>query len=548
MCSKKWIPCSLVASTHDAVSITQACRFYATLLIGGLQISALHAQPVFNVNPDGTISTWASGGAPDGHVVYHPQVTAFFCGAATMEMELDCTAIRSGNLVINEMLGAGVAGAVPGAAVVDGAPKPVFPGRFTWTPPGFTIIGGVSVPTSGVQSFIYGLVHGINTWNGLTYLNPYYPLGLGTSLDDVAAGLNLMDSTVHNYASYNVGNIDYANRTMAAALANPILGIPAAATVQHGAHWICVVGVKTDVKPVLNGKFTILGFYVQDPWTGYQKVNPNGPNGKALPPGLAENKFCGYKVNAKRVAGPQDWDGLFNLAGGPPLPLYGAGLGYKFEVEPIGPEALDNGDGGLYTSIPAPSPILADAPLTAAEAQVIGANDIAADTYISSQAGFSNGTWNVSDATLVQYPTDGPNEGDWLVPYEGAGGASDVTGFVLIDMETGDLDEAVWMDPGDAVPSMTLADVDTMETDEYDGIFPDDNAGEAQLNIQLNTPDTVLLSWQDSDLITYSLQQTSSLSPTNWMTLTNTPTVVSNIDEVILPISALKSFYRLTAP
>jgi hypothetical protein len=298
---------------------------------------------------------------------------------------------------------------------------------------------------------------------------------------------------------------------------------------------------------MFNGPYKIYGFYIQDPWTGYQKVNPNGPNGKLLPPGLGENKFCSTRINPNRKANDEAWAALFNPAGGPPLPFYGASLGYKLEVEPVGPVLLDTGSNGLYTSIPAPSPILTNSPLTAAQALVIGSNALASDTYISAQAGFSNGVWDVADAVRVQYPTDGPAEGDWLIPYEGSSGTNDVTGFILVDEETGDLDEAVWMDPGDDVPKMTLAEVETMEQDEFGGIYPDDNYGEPQLSIQSAGLDSILLSWQPSDLITFSLQQISSLDSTNWVTLTNVPTVVSNMNQVILPASAKQSFFQLFA-
>ncbi len=535
--------------------------FYAVLLLSGLTVWPAHALPP-NVlqNPgffNNTVDTWAQGYDIFNHVQYHPQVTAYFCGAGTMEMELDCTAVRSQNNILDLSLGAGVNGANPGPAVVDGAPRQCFPMQYNWPPIVFQNNGGGNFVKSGFQTFCYGLVHGLNTYNGLTYVNPFYRAGLGTSLDDLQVGLNLMDSQVytaagpHTYISYNILNPDWANRTIADGLAQ--LGIPAAVTVEHGAHWVCVVGVETDVAPVANGAYKIYGFFVDDPWTGYQEANPFGPNGQLLPPGLAEEKFCSTRINPNRLANDELWAALFNLAGGPPLPLYGYGLGYKFEVEPVGPIALDTGNGGEYTSIPAPSPILPNAPITASNALFLATNEMTGDSFVEEQPGLTNGTWDLADATLVQYPTDGPNEGDWLVPYDGSGGVNDVTGFLMIDEETGDIDEAVWMNPGDAVPSMTLAQIDAMETDEYDDIVPDDNAGEAQLNIQVGVPynnfnnTNVILSWSVDPLLTnmYSVQVLGNLLESNWMTLTNVPIMTNGQFQMSLPATGPPQFYRL---
>ncbi|HWY75569.1 MAG TPA: hypothetical protein VN281_08125 [Verrucomicrobiae bacterium] len=537
-------------STYAQNRLTRLFRFRflpLLALLAGLHTWTLRAQPVQNPGPNGTIDTWASGNDLDGHVPYHPQVTAYFCGAATMEMELDCNEIRSQNAVIDTMLGAGARGANPGAAIVDGAPQQCFFLQFNWPP---VVFNGNQV-VGGAQTYIYGLVHGLYTYNGYTYKNPYYPAGLGTTLDDVAVGLNLMDSPAnaagpHNYVAYNILNRDWANRTMVDGL--KLLGIPAGAVVQHGAHWICVVGARTDVDPIANGAYKIYGFFIRDPWTGYQRANPFGPQGQLLPPGLGENKFLSTRINPDRAANAQLWSDIFNTASGPPLPLFGYGLGYKFEVEPIGPVALDTGNNGQYSSVPDPSPILTNAPLSALQAMIVASNAIAADTYLSHQAGFTNGTWDVTNAMQVRFPSDTSGEGDWFIPYEGSGGPNDVTAYVMIDEQTGDIDEAVWMNPGDAVPSMTLAQAETLESDEFAGILPNDNGAEPQLTLQLTNSHNVVLSWPVQTLTTniYSVQQISSLDSTNWVTLTNTPTVVSNLYQVIVPTTGSRSFFRLT--
>lgn len=536
------------------------------LFLALAQLNHAHAAAVTINNPDGTIDTWAGGLDPNivnGNIVnlvpYHPQVTAYFCGAATMEMTMDCDSVRNNNVVADTMLGGGAAGTDPGTVAVDGATTYIFPGNVNWTPPRFQIFnfgnGNARVPVFGVQSFMYGLVHGLYTYNGLLYNNPWVPPGQGTTLDQLAAGLNLMDSPAnlagpHNYAAYNlpptVLGRDYANRTMAYCIKQ--YGIPAAAIVQHGGHWFCVVGVKTTAPPVLNGPYKIKGFYIHDPWSGFfdanrQRILAQFGRQPGIE-GMGENRYFTYAVNPARA--PSEWDDEFDLSpGGAPLPFYASGVGFKFEVEPIGPAPVDTGNNGEYNSIPDPSPTLPNAPLAAADALVYATNDIAGDAYIGSQPGFNDGGWDVADATVVQYPTDTPGEGDWLIPYDGSGGTNDVTGFVLIDMQTGNLDEAVWMNPGDDVTSMSLQDVDEMETDEYAGNYLEDNVGSPELTIQSITTNSVLINWPLSSFASFSLQQNSDLTTTNWVNVTNATSVMDGEDQVILPTTAAQSFFRL---
>ncbi|PWU15934.1 MAG: hypothetical protein C5B50_14590 [Verrucomicrobia bacterium] len=545
----------------------------AAVVLLAFQVWTVCGQPVVRNNLNGTFDIWAAGSDPRGLPPYHPQVTMYFCGAATMEMELDCNVIRSQNAPIDYMLRAGMAVPPnPAAAVVDGAPRnslPVNVNWFNWPPIHFT---GNQVD-AGAQTFIYGLVHGLNTYNGLTYMNPSYRPGMGTSLDDIAVGLNLMDSPgngagPHNYVAYNVvppaldlatrlRYQDWANRTMVAGLRQ--LGIPAAAMVQSGAHWICVIGVQTNQdpgNPVVNPGYKIYGFWIRDPATGYLAANPMFDKHNKRIWGLGALKFLSTKINPRRFLAAQTeedfWEFQFDPASGPLFPLFGFGFGFKFEVEPIGPIALDTGNNGQYNSIPDPSPILTNAPLSAAQALVIASNTVAGESFLAQDQGFTNGTWDVANAMIVQHPTDGTNEGDWFIPYEGAGGTNQVLGYAMVDMETGDVDEIVWMNPDDTVPSMTLADSEAAVYDESNGIGLGDNMEEPQLTISATRTNSVVLSWTDPSVGTnafaFSLQQTLSLSSTNWMTLTNKPNNVGGVNQIELPVSGVSSFFRLVNP
>ena len=539
------------------------CGLWAILLLAGFQGWTAHAQAVQGApNADGSIDTFSSGYGPDGYVAYHPQVTAYFCAAASMEMELDCKAVRTQNAVIENMLNGGQGnGANPGAAAVDGAVQACFPPGFCW--PAVQFNGNQVV--FGAQSYIYGLCHGLNTYNGNTYFNPFWPVGFGTGIDCEAACLNLMDSPAnnnagpHNYVAYNLPSFAWANSTMADAIRQ--LGIPAIPGINNGGHAICAYGVRTKV---VAGKTKIQGFWLRDPWTGFaQAIFPNAP---AEQRGLGENKYVGLYVNPDRQG--KAWNKLFTPSPGPPLPVFASGYGFKFEVEPIGPIQIDTND-----ETPPISPILPNSPLTAAQALAYATNDVDNDSTLDSETGFTDGGWDVADAMLVQYPTDTAGEGDWLIPYDGSGGVNDVTGFVLIDEQTGDIDEATWMNPSDAVPFMTLAQIQDMETNEFADNLPNDDFGEPQLSIQgpptnqtqLATitlpggqtvtatpnpnppPNVVTLSWPAYSLATntYALQQSTNFPWNNWTTLAVTVTNMNGSNIVVLSPSVPQSYFRL---
>ena len=81
------MPC-VMKLPHQVVAylprVTGSRRTAAELLLVPLLTLTAYAQPVANAGPKGTVETWASGLDKDGHVPYHPQVTAYFCGAAAM--------------------------------------------------------------------------------------------------------------------------------------------------------------------------------------------------------------------------------------------------------------------------------------------------------------------------------------------------------------------------------------------------------------------------------------------------------------------------------
>ena len=66
------------------------------------------------------------------------------------------------------------------------------------------------------------------------------------------------------------------------------------------------------------------------------------------------------------------------------------------------------------------------------------------------------------------------------------------------------------------------------------------------LTISPTGTNTIMLSWP-VEVTSYAAQQSLDLSPTNWVTFTNTPVVVGTQNEVILPRPQESAFYRLVS-
>jgi len=64
------------------------------------------------------------------------------------------------------------------------------------------------------------------------------------------------------------------------------------------------------------------------------------------------------------------------------------------------------------------------------------------------------------------------------------------------------------------------------------------------LSIQLTSANAAVISWPASPT-GFSLQQSSSLNPTSWINVTNTPVVTNGMNQVIVSPPAGRRFYRL---
>jgi hypothetical protein len=434
---------------------------------------------------------------------YHPQIYNNWCGTASIQMMLDCPAVTGNNATLAAML------AIPDnpSSVAAGGVRPVA-----------TTNNGVV--TSNPQAFIYGLTHGINTVNGVTYYNPYTPYGVGTDSYGVVAATNLLDNPTvngqtgpafgsHVYQGYNANYpalytivngqpalnllpVAAATRTIVNCMAD--YSVPAQLVVLGGAHSEIANGAETVGAPGAGQNYQLNYVQISDPWTGYafnrlavgDVASTNGTIGDGfntwmrygydqLGPGQ------GYTIllpngNIVQNARLGAWFNYFNVSSAQASPGF-TQPGYKFTVEPQGPESLDTGDPAYDGSLPAPPPLLGSQE-TVGQADSAAISDLAADSTLANEPGLHGGSFDMADEMLIQMPGDTSGMGDWLVPYDGSGGTNDVTGALMIDSDTGVIDEATWINPAqDGISSMTLAGIDEWaEGQEPGGAEPDDNA------------------------------------------------------------------------
>src|SRR5207248_275393 len=92
-----------------------------------------------------------------------------------------------------------------------------------------------------------------------------------------------------------------------------------------------------------------------------------------------------------------EWFKQFNPAPGQPGEgAYMSGTGYKFVVEPLGPESLDDGNGGIYSSLPAPAPFLLNPIDTPAEALAQAQAQLGLSGFLTDEAGLTGGNFDMS--------------------------------------------------------------------------------------------------------------------------------------------------------
>lgn len=430
---------------------------------------------------------WALDTEVQGQV-YHAQVTSYYCGSATVEMMLDSNAVRNNDPFLNYILNpANAPDPAPGSFVnvipgqdatfgtipfngVNNVGQSIHPTFAQRVVPGVNGGNPVSAVTYGPQLAIYDIAHGAGTFTPiqgpntgvpLSYFNPFQPWGSGSGINGQQVDLNYLDNPnvggegIHAFAAYNLASLNAASRTIANAIGD--YQVSAGGVFYGGAHAMAVTGVRTDAVPGAGKTYKINGFYIADPWHGYAIA-------KGLPAkqwGLGEHEYVTNKpeqgVNLTR------WQNIFTLSGSEPGEgAYAQGLGYKFVVEPQGPELPDDGSFDSQL-LPAP-PLLVD--LDGPAALALAQSTLAADPELSAKYGLSGGAFDGSNMALL----DPATENDWLVPYE-RGGV--YTGAFLLSAHYGILEEASWDDAGDLATS--LANLVQEYQGIEDGFHPDDN-------------------------------------------------------------------------
>jgi hypothetical protein len=418
---------------------------------------------------------------------YHAQITSYYCGSATIQMMLDNDAVRQSNPYVDWILNPANAPDPEPASfynpntgqdhtfrtipfnAVNNIGQSIHPTIQPRVIPGVNNGNAVNAVTYGPQLALYDFGHGAGTYTPvagpnagvpLGYFNPFQPWGAGTGINSQQVTLNVFDNPNvggegnHVYAAYNVPTRNVANRTIANAIIT--YQVPAGGVFYAGAHAMAISGVQTDVAPVKNQPYKILGFYVHDPWYGYARK-------RGLPEekwGLPENTFLSTVLKDGQDS---RWEGIFNSSPGEPLEgAYAEGPGFKFVVEPEGPELLDDGSNSSDT---APVPMLAN-PLTSIQALTLAQQLLTDSEGLSSKYGLSGGGFDGNNVTFIG--TGGTS--DWLVPYLRAG---DYTGAFLINSKYGILEAANWLDVGDVVYGLSSL------VKQYEGInggfFPNDN-------------------------------------------------------------------------
>src|SRR6202012_1512000 len=92
-----------------------------------------------------------------------------------------------------------------------------------------------------------------------------------------------------------------ASRTIANAMNDT--NIPAIIAVNHGTHAISVFGMNTTGVVGKNNQYTINGFFVHDPGTGYVLNAPGVP--KTTPKGIGINTYLRYGFDKPVPGAPQ---------------------------------------------------------------------------------------------------------------------------------------------------------------------------------------------------------------------------------------------------
>ena len=283
---------------------------------------------------------------------------------------------------------------------------------------------------------------------------------------------------------------DQAERNIANAISTT--QVPVGAVVNAGGHWDAVWGVYSSAAPAVNQPYTIYGFTVADPWTGYALAHPS--LGQSLGLGIAyvSNYTTSYLLPNRAIISYNPFLSVFTPETGVRInPWFG---NYVSVTDPLAPPAPDNGSNN---SIPTNTPITLSTATAIAASQAV--TDATTDSTngsvnLSTEPGFGVGDQadpNLADILQVAQP-GGSGVDDFLVPFEDTSGTpgSNFTGIESINEYTGQIDFAQSFVGGS---ELTLAQIQALGTDLLSGNAPQDNLPEPSALVMLALGGLVLV-------------------------------------------------------
>lgn len=361
---------------------------------------------------------------------YEPQLTDFYCGPASTEMVLNSTTL--------------------------GLPASPLPSQDT----------------------LYATIHANNDSSATAYFSD--PAGIATALTtyDPAAG-------GRTWSAFASPSFDVATRVIASSLSvvNGAMvknAAPAVVGMQPYTHWNNVYGVRTAAPADPGTTFTVDGFYVHDPWTGYAK-SPGAITGASKDLGsgtdayLANNATGLWKDDFQAAnegtstAKASKWNGDFLAV--TDLPVAGV-------LATVPGDTTNLGD--FVMTIPGTDPSSA---VMAASMDLTTPGLAGGNSDLSMLSSFSGALSVLSKLTDITDENTGLTKTEWLIGVfpGGVPGIIDLpelTALLVVDGDTGALDAAFWNDDGSPIGATYVDDKHWM-TDLYSGEFNSDNVAAA---------------------------------------------------------------------
>lgn len=273
-----------------------------------------------------------------------------------------------------------------------------------------------------------------SAWNQYTTSDT----ALSTDPDGLKGALNHYDA-LNAFQVFQGAGRNAQNTALVHQLRNT--GIPAAALINGGMHWIDVRGCETTN---VGGNERIDGFYVRDPW--------DNRGGTA---GLGRNAFL-----ADTAGG---WRKYFNPVGA----FAGTWSGdHTFVAATVNNNNLID----LNTIPNTDRPRMATQIGTPA-AVAFASTFIMSKPGLASEPAFAGGGFSSSLFSTLTWSGDASNTQDYLLPYLTGG---NITGAAIVDAFSGEVEQVTWFSSSEAI---SFGDLTSYYERVYQGIIPGNTNG-----------------------------------------------------------------------